>query len=98
MEVLRSPVSAAPDLVCLSHLRWYHVFQRPHHLMTRAARDRRVFYVEEPLEGERRGMRTVMRGAVSVVTPIVPPGLPDGVRRRLLSSLLRDFLVERGVV
>jgi UDP-galactopyranose mutase len=37
------------DLVCLSHLRWDLVFQRPHHLLTRAARDRRVYFVEEPL-------------------------------------------------
>jgi ribonuclease BN (tRNA processing enzyme) len=39
---------AGVDLVCLSHLRWDFVFQRPHHLMTRFALERRVFYVEEP--------------------------------------------------
>jgi len=37
------------DLVCLSHLRWDFVYQRPNHLMARAAHDRRVLYVEEPL-------------------------------------------------
>jgi UDP-galactopyranose mutase len=41
------------DLVCLSHLRWDLVFQRPHHLLTRAARERRVYFVEEPLFGAR---------------------------------------------
>ena len=41
---------AAPDLVCLSHLRWGFVFQRPQHLMTRFARDRRVFFIEEPVD------------------------------------------------
>lgn len=37
------------DLICLSHLRWNFVFQRPQHLMTRFATERRVFFFEEPL-------------------------------------------------
>src|ERR1700674_778808 len=37
------------DLICLSHLRWNFVFQRPQHLMTRFARERRGFYVEEAI-------------------------------------------------
>jgi UDP-galactopyranose mutase len=37
------------DIICLSHLRWNFVFQRPNHLMSRCARSRRVFFVEEPL-------------------------------------------------
>src|SRR4028119_1824931 len=39
----------APDLVCLSHLRWNFVFQRPQHLLTRFAQGRRVFFIEEPI-------------------------------------------------
>ncbi|MDQ2746189.1 MAG: glycosyltransferase family 1 protein, partial [Acidobacteriota bacterium] len=31
------------DLVCLSHLRWDFVYQRPQHLMSRFAGQRRVF-------------------------------------------------------
>ncbi len=37
------------DLVCLSHLRWDFVYQRPQHLMSRFAKERRVFFVEEPI-------------------------------------------------
>ena len=37
------------DLGCLSHLRWNFVYQRPQHLLGRAARDRRVFVIEEPI-------------------------------------------------
>ena len=37
------------DLVCLSHLRWDFVYQRPQHLMSRFARQRRVFFVEEAI-------------------------------------------------
>jgi glycosyltransferase involved in cell wall biosynthesis len=49
LPLASSPSIQLPDLVCLSHLRWNFVFQRPQHLMTRAARDRRVFFVEEPV-------------------------------------------------
>lgn len=37
------------DLLCFSHLRWDFVFQRPNHLMTRCAQERRVFFIEDPL-------------------------------------------------
>ena len=37
------------DLICLSHLRWNFVFQRPNHLMSECSREHRVFFVEEPL-------------------------------------------------
>ena len=37
------------DLVCLSHLRWDFVFQRPQHLLSRFARATRVFFFEEPI-------------------------------------------------
>jgi UDP-galactopyranose mutase len=37
------------DLVCLSHLRWDFVYQRPQHLLSRCAQKRRVFFIEEPV-------------------------------------------------
>lgn len=44
-----SSESANYDLVCLSHLRWDFVYQRPQHLLSRFARHRRVFFFEEPI-------------------------------------------------
>ncbi|MBD2018312.1 UDP-galactopyranose mutase [Microcoleus sp. FACHB-53] len=41
--------TGVPDLVCLSHLRWNFVFQRPQHLLTRFAQGQRVFFIEEPI-------------------------------------------------
>ena len=38
-----------PLLICFSHLRWDFVFQRPQHLMTRAAADYTVVFFEEPV-------------------------------------------------
>lgn len=37
------------DVVCFSHLRWDFVYQRPQHLLSRFAKQVRVFFVEEPL-------------------------------------------------
>jgi glycosyltransferase involved in cell wall biosynthesis len=37
------------DLVCVSHLRWDFVWQRPQHLLSRLAQTYRLFFVEEPI-------------------------------------------------
>jgi UDP-galactopyranose mutase len=37
------------DIICLSHLRWDFVYQRPQHLLSRFARNARVFFFEEPI-------------------------------------------------
>jgi hypothetical protein len=37
------------DIICLSHLRWDFVYQRPQHLLSRFARGVRVFFFEEPI-------------------------------------------------
>src|SRR5689334_12092347 len=80
-----------PDLMCLSHLRWNFVFQRPQHLMSRFARDRRVFFVEEPLfDTNEPVLNTAVcpKTNVHVVTPHLPP---DVDRNQALERLLIDF-------
>ena len=39
------------DLIVFSHLRWSFVYQRPQHLLSRLAVDRRVYFIEEPVPG-----------------------------------------------
>jgi UDP-galactopyranose mutase len=92
------------DLVCFSHLRWDFVYQRPNHLMARAAQDRRVFFVEEPLPeavAEPR-LRLARRGRVTVVTPVVPEGLAEvavtDVVRGLVDELVRSEHIVRPVL
>src|SRR5918997_7216302 len=50
------PRARRADLVVLSHLRWGSVYQRPHHLMSRASREGRVYWVEEPVVGSAPGI------------------------------------------
>ena len=42
------------NIVCVSHLRWDFVFQRPQHLLSRARKDGTVLYVEEPVSCDGR--------------------------------------------
>jgi UDP-galactopyranose mutase len=82
------------DVICLSHLRWNFVFQRPQHLMTRCARDRRVFFVEEPEFGRELtpSLRCQAAGAVTIVVPQLPADMPPDVSRATLRQLLDGML------
>lgn len=37
------------DLICISHLRWDFVWQRPQQLLSRLAKEYRIFFIEEPV-------------------------------------------------
>ena len=100
----RPGTKPAPDIVCLSHLRWDFVFQRPQHLLTRFAREGRVFYVEEPelLEGPPGLSVTLRENGVHVVVPRLPGGLPAeeqaSIQKELLDDLLRRYAIRRFVL
>jgi UDP-galactopyranose mutase len=94
-----------PDIVCFSHLRWRFVWQRPQHLMTRLARHRRIFVVEEPMmldEGALPRLDVANLDGVTVLTPRLPrTQLQEsgfGARANpAIRNLLAFFLRSRGV-
>ena len=93
---LPPPLRDNPDLICLSHLRWQFVFQRPQHLMSRFARQRRVFFVEEPrFENvpETRVSIEVHDG-VTVVVPYLPEAFGE-IERTAAQRAILDTLIER---
>ena len=78
------------DLVCFSHLRWDFVYQRPQHLLTRSARDRRVFFIEEPVFSN-GSMRLDVREAEAGVHVVVPT-LPDGLRSEIaINAVMKEM-------
>ena len=89
-------------LLCFSHLRWQFVFQRPQHLMSRFARQRRTIFWEEPeaaLAGSEPalGVRTCAETGVVVVTPSLPEDMTEEQREPALKDLLDGFLAaEKG--
>ncbi len=88
------------DLVCVSHLRWDFVFQRPQHLLTRASRSRRVFYIEEPVISADPTPRMATR-AVSPTLQVGVPHLPESSaadqRARLQADLIERYLDEQDI-
>ena len=92
--------SETTDLVCFSHLRWDFVYQRPQHLLTRCARERRVFFIEEPIFGN-GSMRLDVREADAGVRVVVPH-LPDGLRSEIainavMREMLRQFFLAQNI-
>ena len=103
-NVLEEPSSAndaasgdmRPILVVFSHLRWGFVYQRPQHLMSRAARDHRVYFIEEPwFHGDGPLPRLDLYpqpSGVTIAVPVLPYGLSETdvveAQRRLLDELL----------
>ncbi|HZH26460.1 MAG TPA: glycosyltransferase family 1 protein [Azospirillaceae bacterium] len=90
-----SAVTPSRLLVCFSHLRWNFVYQRPQHLLSRAARTYRVYFVEEPVfEPDVAPRLDLSRQPCGVVvcTPVLPDG-PGGeeceaAQRSLVDDLL----------
>ena len=82
-----------PDLVCFSHLRWDFVHQRPQHLLSRAAKDRRVFFIEEPVF-DTGAMRLEVAERENGLQLVVPH-LPDGLRSQVAANVVLRDLVQR---
>src|SRR5918911_1589392 len=87
------------DVVCLSHLRWDFVWQRPQHLLGRCARERRVVFFEEPMYGTgpaRLESRATGCG-VDVVVPHLPEGISTDEAAATQAALLREHLDESEI-
>lgn len=90
----------ATDIVCLSHLRWDFVYQRPQHLLSRCARERRVFFFEEPLftPGTTASLNVRMsENGVCIVTPQLAEGLSDPDIQQALQMLISNLFRECGI-
>lgn len=78
------------DLVCFSHLRWDFVYQRPQHLLSRCATERRVFFIEEPIFAN-SSMRLEVRETDCGVHVVVPQ-LPEGLRSDIaITAVMKEM-------
>src|SRR5687767_3850705 len=85
----------APLLVCFSHLRWDFVWQRPQHLLLRAAKQYRVIVVEEPVHKPSVTAHIEIShrpGGITIALPVLPEGLGEAetirAQRKLVDQLL----------
>jgi len=92
-------LSDLPDIVCMSHLRWDFVFQRPQHLLTRFAQHGRLFYFEEPSFYDnaqpRLEVTTREGGNINIVVAHLPNGLTPQESDAKQIELLNAFFAEK---
>lgn len=98
----RDFVRHMPDVVCLSHLRWDFVYQRPQHLLSRFARKGRVYFMEEPMFDDTDVPYldvSEREGGVQVAVPRLPHGFnpeqAENAQRELLDGLLEALRIDR---
>ncbi|MDY0885151.1 glycosyltransferase [Dongia soli] len=105
---LKSSIQA--ELICFSHLRWDFVWQRPQHLLSRAARLYRVLYIEEPVfvphevlgddgfSGDKNlaGHFKISErpGGITIAVPVLAEGGSAEANNASLRSLLRQLVPE----
>lgn len=79
------------DLVCLSHLRWDFVYQRPQHLLSRFAKEMRVFFFEEPIfiDGETHLRTEAREDNLFVLVPHISHADRDA---RNITDIQREML------
>jgi glycosyltransferase involved in cell wall biosynthesis len=92
------------DVIVLSHLRWDFVFQRPQHLLSRCARQHRVFFVEEPITTDGPAWMDVStpRPGVWVAAPHLPEGVSaceaEAIQHHLLDAFIAEYRVRSYVL
>src|SRR5690349_7871689 len=84
-------------LVCLSHLRWGLVYQRPQHLMTRFARSMPVYFVEEPAFEGRDPPHLKYYPVAENLTVLVPHIQATDTAASIQTELLAQFFREAGI-
>jgi UDP-galactopyranose mutase len=94
--------TTATDLLCLSHLRWGFVYQRPQHLISRFAKSKRVFFVEEPIFTDavtppEMDTRICQESGVTVCVPHLPTGLGHDTVLTIQKLLLNNLIIEHDI-
>ncbi|MES2827903.1 MAG: glycosyltransferase [Bacteroidota bacterium] len=83
------------NLICLSHLRWDFVYQRPQHLLSRFAKDTRVYFYEEPVFDAENGSYLSISdrdGKLKVVVPHLQPGLNEEEIVNAQTQIFDEFI------
>src|SRR2546421_5870441 len=101
---MRSPeeegVNPQYDLVCFSHLRWDFVYQRPQHLLSRCARERRVFFFEEPIyiKDQMVQFDISTRGDnLYVIKPLLPKGISEAEAEGSQQAIINELIAQKQI-
>ncbi len=93
------------SLICLSHLRWDFVYQRPQHLLSRFAKNTNVYFFEEPIFGDEPTRLDVSRREdnLFVIVPRISHtdrenGRTVEIQREMLDGLIRSESIDDFVL
>ena len=90
-------MTTAMDIICFSHLRWDFVFQRPQHLMSRFARNNRVFFIEEPVFDSASDFNLVQQDPATGIW-VITPHLTSQFKAEEALKILLDELIKSKVI
>jgi hypothetical protein len=84
------------DLIVFSSIRWDEDFQRLHHLMTRYAKSRRIYFFERPRKVNELdpSLNTQYRDSIQLLIPHIPKDYSPAEQAGACRSFLDD-LIER---
>ena len=83
------------NILCFSHLRWNFVYQRPQHLLTRFAKQNKVFYFEEPRSGNSDFYEIDFQDGVSIIQIFLSDDHSD--RNTRLEKLISNILTDQNI-
>lgn len=80
------------NILCFSHLHWDFVYQRPQHLLTRFAKENRVFYFEEPRRDSSDFYEIRFQDEISIIQIFINEDEKDRNLRleKLIDKVLED--------
>ena len=88
------------DLLCFSHLRWGFVYQRPQHLLSRAAANFRTFFIEEPFatDSEPHYKHFVdADSGVNIIAPYLPSQATVEAAEKMHRRLIDQFMADHDI-
>lgn len=89
------------DLICLCHIRWNFVYQRPQHLLNRFAVNNRVFVIEEPVFESESDYYQISKpdehANLWVVVLHIGKNTPAEKRNHTLKALVDSFIYSNNI-
>ncbi|RYE31532.1 MAG: glycosyltransferase family 1 protein [Sphingobacteriaceae bacterium] len=83
------------NLLCLSHLRWDFVYQRPQHLLTRFSEIFNTYFLEEPIhDAKEEAYLDISKRLPNlwVVVPHIQSGLSKAEEKLVMKQLMDNFM------
>ena len=94
-KTMKDMMTIPKNLICLSHLRWDFVYQRPQHLLSRFAKNMNVYVFEEPFfdADDHNYLSISARDTnVTVIVPHLKNGLSETAVDQTLTHLFDQFM------